>query len=65
MPPRTFQRVTFSLPPVMLEEIKAEAERRDLTLSQLVREYIRSGRLRDTGGLDLKRAEDTNDDATD
>ena len=53
---------SVSLPPVMLEDLKAEAKARDLSLSQLVREYIRSGRLTgEAGRLDLLR-EASNDD---
>ena len=56
--PEPFTRQSVSMPPVMLADLKAEAERRDLTLSQLVREYIRFGRLRDgQGSLDLRREE--------
>ena len=51
-----FTRQSFSMPLVMLSDLKEEAKRRDLTLSQLVRWYVRYGRLRDTeGGLDLLR----------
>ena len=55
---------SVSLTPVMLGDLKAEAERRDVSLSQIVREYIRSGQIRglDTQGeLDLRRMEGTND----
>lgn len=50
------QRTTLSLPAPMLADLKAEATARDMTVSQLLREYIRSARLGDTQGhLDLKR----------
>ena len=40
----------------MLEELKEEARRLDMTLSALVRAYIRHGRLGDAQGvLDLRR----------
>ena len=54
--PEPFTRQSVSMPLVMLSDLKDEAKRRDLTLSQLVREYVRSGRLRDNqGSLDLRR----------
>ena len=37
----TTVRQSFSLPPEMLETLKAEATQRDLTVSQIVREKIR------------------------
>ena len=43
--PEPFTRQSVSMPPMMLSDLKEEAKRRDLTLSQLVREYIRHGRL--------------------
>ena len=56
MPPRSFVRQSFSLPLPMLADLKAEAERRDMSMSQLLRDYIRFGQLRDTqGSLDLRR----------
>ena len=62
MPPRTFQRVTFSLPPVMLEELRQEAKKRDLSMSQIMREYLRFGGLgQHQDGPDLKREADTDD----
>ena len=54
--PEPFTRQSVRMPPMMLSDLKEEAKRRDLTLSQLVREYIRHGRLRDAqSGVDLKR----------
>ena len=51
-----FVRQSFSMPMPMLADLKEEAARRDLTLSQLIRLYVRFGRLRDTqGSLDLRR----------
>ena len=62
--PTGFTRQTFSLPPVLLEDLKAEAKRRDLSLSQLVREYIRAGRVgQPQGGLDVQREDGANDDS--
>ena len=59
-----FTRQSFSLPPPMLEDLRREAQERDMTMSQLVREYIRSGRIRDSQGtLDLRREEGSNDHA--
>ena len=56
-----FTRQSFSMPPPMIEDLKREAQRRDMTLSQLIREYVRYGRLRDTQGeLDLRREDNTN-----
>ena len=47
---------SVSFPPPMLEELRQEAKARDLSLSQLVREYIRAGRLHGgQGELDLRR----------
>ena len=54
--PEPFTRQSVSMPPLMLEDLKEEALRRDLTLSQLIRLYVRNGRLRDNQGeLDLRR----------
>ena len=54
--PAHFLRQSFSLPSPMLEELKEEARRLDMTLSALVRAYIRHGRLGDAQGvLDLRR----------
>ena len=39
----TVRRQTLSFPPDMLESLKAEAERRSLSLSEVVRERIRAG----------------------
>ena len=59
--PEPFIRQSVSMPMVMLVDLKREAAERDMTLSALVREFIRSGRLRDThgshGSLDLRRVE--------
>ena len=54
-----FTRQSVSMPLVMLSDLKEEAKRRDLTLSQLNPvEYVRHGRLRDAqSGVDLKRDE--------
>ena len=55
MPPN-FQRQSFSLP--MLEQLRQEAVERDLSLSQLVRHYLRNGGLgQHQDALDLKRDE--------
>ena len=50
---------SVSLPPLMLEDLKEEAKARDLSLSQLIREYIRAGRGHglQQGELDLLRTE--------
>ena len=57
-----FARRSVSMPTPMLEDLKAEAAARDMSLSQLVREYVRYGRVRDNqGNLDLKR--DQGDDS--
>ena len=55
------RRTTVSLTPPMLEDLRKEARDRDMTLSQLVRHYIRFGRQRDTSALDLQRDGSTND----
>lgn len=58
-----FQRHSVSLPLPMIEDLKQEAARRDMSLSALVREYVRYGRLRDTqGGLDVRREGDSRGD---
>ena len=41
-------RQTLSLPPDMLKTLKAEATRRDLTVSQIVREKIRLAQPKDS-----------------
>ena len=57
-----FTRQSFSMPALMLEDLRKEAEKRDMTLSQLIRLYVRSGRLRDNPGeLDLRREDGSND----
>ena len=57
---------SVSLTPVMLQDLRAEAQRRDVSLSQLVREYIRSGQIRglETQGelADLRREGVSNGD---
>lgn len=51
------------MPPVLLEDLKAEAKSRDMTLAQLIRVYVSAGRLgQQQVGLDLQRAEGSNDD---
>ena len=50
-----FTRQSFSMPLMMLADLKEEARRRDLTLSQLIREYVRHGRRDAQSGVDLKR----------
>ena len=63
--PEPFTRQSVSMLLVMLSDLKEEAKRRDLTLSQLVRWYVRYGRLRDTQGeLDLRREDGSNDHAS-
>ena len=53
--PELFTRQSVSMPLVMLSDLKEEAKRRDLTLSQLIREYVRHGRRDAQSGVDLKR----------
>ena len=49
--PEPFTRQSVSMPMPMLADLKEEAKRRDLTLSQLSQvEYVRHGRLRDAQG---------------
>ena len=51
-----FTRQSVSMPPPMLQDLRQEAQRRDMTLSQLVRWYVRFGGLGVTQGeLDLRR----------
>ena len=58
-----FTRTTVSLTPPMLSDLKAEARAQGMTVSELVRAYIRAGRLRDeSGSVDLRRERETNDD---
>ena len=58
-----FTRQTFSLPPPMLADLKREAEERGMTLSEILRSYLRNGGLgKQQDGLDLQRAEGSNDD---
>ena len=57
-----FTRQSFSMPLMMLADLKREAAERDMTLNQLIRLYVRNGRLRDThGGVDLRREDGKND----
>ena len=60
-----FTRQTFSLPPPMLAALKREAEERGMTISELLRHYLRFGGLgQQQGGLDLRRGEDGNDNGS-
>ena len=45
-----FTRQSFSLPPPMIEDLKAEAERRDMSVSAVLRHYLRFGGLGKTTG---------------
>lgn len=63
--PQGFTRQSFSLPPPMLQDLRAEAERRGISLSELVRHYLRFGGLgNQQSGLDLRRTEDGNDNGS-
>ena len=50
------ERASVSFPTPMLSDLKREAKERDLTLSQLIREYIRNGDGAQ-GRLDILREE--------
>ena len=50
----TTVRQSFSLPPEMLETLKAEAAQRDLTVSQIVREKIRLAQPRRAVALQVR-----------
>ena len=54
---------SVSLPVAMLADLRAEAARRDVSLSQVIREYVRSGQqhVPQQGQLDLLRTEGAND----
>ena len=57
-----FTRQSFSLLPPMIEDLRREAEERDMSMSQVLRHYLRFGGLgKQQGGLDLRRKEDSND----
>ena len=57
-----FTRQSFSLPQPMLADLRAEADRQGVSMSEVVREYLRWGRLGlQKSGLDLKREGDAND----
>ena len=57
MTPR-FTRQSFTLPPAMLEQLRQEAQARDLSMSQVLRDYLRFGGLgQHQDGVDLKREE--------
>ena len=57
------QQASISFPTPLLSDLKAEARQRDMTLSELVRQYIRSARGfgGQQGALDLLREGGTND----
>ena len=58
-----FTRQSFSLPPPMLADLKAEAARQGISLSEALRHYLRHGGLGQyREGLDLRR-EVANDDS--
>ena len=60
-----FTRQSFSLPPPMIEDLKREAEERDMSMSQVLRHYLRFGGLgKQQGGLDLRREEGNVDDSS-
>ena len=66
MPSQGFTRQSVSMPMPMLEQLRQEAQERDLSLSQLVRHYLRNGGLgQHRDALDLKREVDGNDHAAD
>ena len=57
-----FRSQSFSLPPPMLEDLKREAEAKDLSMSQVLRHYLRFGGLgKQQGSLDLKRGGNVDD----
>ena len=57
-----FTRQSFSLPPLMLEDLKKEATERDLSMSQVLRHYLRFGGLGQNQGVpDLRREAGSND----
>ena len=58
-------RHSFSLPPPLLEELRQEAKKRDLSMSQVLRQYLRFGGLgQHQDGVDLKREEGSDDDGS-
>ena len=60
-----FARQSFSMPPVMLQDLRQEAERRDLSMSQVLRQYLRFGGLgQQRDGLDLRREGSVNDNGS-
>ena len=60
-----FTRQSFSLPPPMLESLREEAERRDLSMSQVLREYLRFGGLgKQENGPDLRREASADDNGS-
>ena len=50
-----FTRQSVSMPSPLLADLKREAKERDMSLSQLIREYVRHGRRDAQSGVDLKR----------
>ena len=52
---------SVSLPPMMLQDLREEAKRRDMSISQLIREYVRGNRIQ--GQLDLMREEAAHDNS--
>ena len=51
-----FTRQSFSLPPPMLQDLKKESEERGISMSELLRSYLRFGGLGShRGGPDLQR----------
>ena len=58
-----FTRQSFSMPMVMLADLRHEAEVRGMTLSEIVRFYLRFGGLgKQQGELDLLRRKEGNVD---
>ena len=61
--PERFVRQSFSLPPSSLANLRAEAERQGISLSEMLRHYLRHGGLGQHKGLDLEREGSGNDDS--
>ena len=61
--PERFTRQSFSLPPPMLADLKAEAARQGISLSEALRHYLRHGGLGQHKRPDLEREGGNSDDS--
>ena len=63
--PGRFTRQSFSLPPPMLRDLKRESEEKGISMSEMLRHYLRFGGLgQHKAGADLQREGGQSDDGS-